>query len=163
MSRDLYFCARSTCLREANKRNGGVGWRRSVSNYVLLESNNNYCRVLRAVYYREAVSVTLTQFTINYCVHSTLLLVKKKERTNPVTNHVLPESNNTLVVVCSEADMALFDLIQFCVPSRQLRSSADTRLFRLLFEHIKSSGRPLFYQASSLWNNLHDSFQHPFP
>ena len=77
LSRDLYFCARSTWLREANKRNGGVGWRRSVSNYVLPESNNNYCNVMRAVYYREAVNVTLIPITINYCVHSALLLVTK--------------------------------------------------------------------------------------
>ena len=52
----------------------------------------------------------------------------------------------------------LSDLIQLYVPSRQLRSSADTRLLPLPSAHLKSSGRRLFLSVTitlEQWNSLH--------
>ena len=54
----------------------------------------------------------------------------------------------------SQAPSHLSDLVQLHVPSRELRSSADTRLLRLPSAHLKFSGlRAFFYQAPMLWNN----------
>ena len=51
--------------------------------------------------------------------------------------------------------------IQICFPSRQLRSSADTRLLRLPSAHLKSSGeRAFLHQGPLLWNNLPYSLRH---
>ena len=53
------------------------------------------------------------------------------------------------------------DLIQLYVPSRQLRSPADTRLLRLSSAHHKSSGRhAFFYQLPLLWDNQPYSLRH---
>lgn len=47
------------------------------------------------------------------------------------------------------------DLLQLYTPSRQLRSSADTRMFRIPFFRTKSNGQRSFsYQAPANWNQL---------
>ena len=55
----------------------------------------------------------------------------------------------------NQTPSCLSDLIQLYVPSRQLRSSADTRLLRLPSTHLKSSGRRVFfYQAPLLCTSV---------
>ena len=55
----------------------------------------------------------------------------------------------------------LSDLIHLYVPSRQLRSSADTRVLRLPPVRLSSAGQRSFnYQAPALWNNLPYSLRH---
>ena len=49
----------------------------------------------------------------------------------------------------------LSDLLKFYIPSRQLRSSFDTRLLRISSFRLKSFGQRKFsYQASGLWNSI---------
>ena len=49
----------------------------------------------------------------------------------------------------------LSDIIQFYVPSLELRSSADTRLLRLPPAHFNSSGRrAIFCKVPLLWDSL---------
>ena len=53
------------------------------------------------------------------------------------------------------------DLLQLYTPSRQLRSSADTRLFRIPSFRTKSKGQRSFsYQAPVNWNQLPLSVRH---
>ena len=55
----------------------------------------------------------------------------------------------------------LSDLLKFYFPSRQLRSSSDTRLLRIPSFRLKSFGqRKFLYQASVLWNSLPISLRH---
>ena len=55
----------------------------------------------------------------------------------------------------------LSDLLKFYIPSRQLRSSSDTRLLRIPSFRLKSFGQRKFsYQASVLWNSLPISLRH---
>ena len=55
----------------------------------------------------------------------------------------------------------LSDLIYFYTPSRQLRSSADTRVFRITSFRTKSSGQRSFsYQVPTTWNKLPASIRH---
>ena len=55
----------------------------------------------------------------------------------------------------------LSDLLKFYMPSRQLRSSSDTRLLRISSFRLKSSGQRKFsYLASVLWNSLPISLRH---
>ena len=69
-----------------------------------------------------------------------------------------------LLVYKSLHDLAppyLSDLLQFYVPPRQLRSSADTRLLRIPSARLKTSGQRAFrYQAPTLWNSLPLSLRH---
>ena len=53
-----------------------------------------------------------------------------------------------------------YDIPLLYTPSRQLRSSADTWLLRLLSSHLKSCGqRAAFHQAPLLWNNPPTPFE----
>ncbi len=55
----------------------------------------------------------------------------------------------------------LSDLLHLYTPSRQLRSSADTRVFRIPSFRTKSSGQRSFsYQAPTTWNKLPASIRH---
>lgn len=55
----------------------------------------------------------------------------------------------------------LSDLLQLYVPSRNLRSSCDSRLLRIPSFKRKTSGfRSFAYQASVLWNSLPHSLRH---
>ena len=55
----------------------------------------------------------------------------------------------------------LSDLLKFYIPSRQLRSSSDTRLLRIPSFRLKSFGQRKFsYQASVLWNSLPIALRH---
>ena len=55
----------------------------------------------------------------------------------------------------------LSDLLKFYIPSRQLRSSSDTRLLRIPSFRLKSFGQCKFsYEASVLWNSLLISLRH---
>ncbi|KAK7090564.1 hypothetical protein V1264_010341 [Littorina saxatilis] len=55
----------------------------------------------------------------------------------------------------------LSDLLDVYSPSRSLRSSADTRLFRIPSARTKTYGQRTFsYQAPSIWNQLPHSLRH---
>ena len=55
----------------------------------------------------------------------------------------------------------LSDLLHLYTPSRQLRSSADTRVFRVPSFRTKSRGQCSFsYQAPTTWNQLPASIRH---
>ena len=55
----------------------------------------------------------------------------------------------------------LSDLLHLYTPSRQLRSSADTRVFRIPSFRTKSSGQRSFsYQAPTTWNKLPASIRY---
>ena len=55
----------------------------------------------------------------------------------------------------------LSDLLHLYTPSWQLRSSADTRVFRIPSFRTKSSGHRSFsYQAPTTWNKLPTSIRH---
>ena len=55
----------------------------------------------------------------------------------------------------------LSDLLHLYTPSRQLRSSADTRVFRIPSFRTKSSDQRCFsYQAPATWNKLPASIRH---
>ena len=55
----------------------------------------------------------------------------------------------------------LSDLLKFYIPSRQLRSSSDSRLLGIPSFRPKSFGkRKFFYQASVLWNSVPNSLCH---
>ena len=55
----------------------------------------------------------------------------------------------------------LSDFLHLYTPSRQLRSSADTRVFRIPSFCTKSSGQRSFsYQAPTTWNKLPASIRH---
>ena len=100
--------------------------------------------------------------TSHYCVCSTLVLVTK-ERTNPVTTHVLPESNNAPVVysegtfgshrshptVCSLSSTPL--VCRHSTPSSFISTDIRSLVFGRAF-----SITPL------PWNNRHYSLQTPF-
>ena len=64
-------------------------------------------------------------------------------------------------VVNNDGPSYLSDLLKFYIPSRQLRSSSDTRLLRIPSFRLKSFGQLKFsYQASVLWNSLPISLRH---
>ena len=68
---------------------------------------------------------------------------------------------NILIFKSLNNPSCLSDLIQLYVTSRQPRSSANTRLLRLLSAQLKSSGRrAFFYQSPLLWNKLRYSLRH---
>ena len=63
--------------------------------------------------------------------------------------------------VSNDGPSYLSDLLKFYIPSRQLRSSSDTRLLRIPSFRLKSFGQRKFsYQASVLWNSLPISLRH---
>ena len=74
--------------------------------------------------------------------------------------------NFKLASLCFEslngcAPTYLSDLLHLYTPSRQLRSSVDTRVFRIPSFCTKSSGQRSFsYQAPTTWNKLPDSIRH---
>ena len=58
-------------------------------------------------------------------------------------------------IIPGQAPTYLLDLPHFCTPSRQLRSSADTRLFRIHSSRTKACGQHSFsYQNLTTWNQL---------
>ena len=55
----------------------------------------------------------------------------------------------------------LSDFLHLYTPSRQLRSSTDTRVFRIPSFHTQSSGQRFFsYQAPTTWNKVPASIRH---
>ena len=63
--------------------------------------------------------------------------------------------------VSNDGPSYLSDLQKFYIPSRQLRSSSDTRLLRTSSFRLKSFGQRKFsYQTSVLWNSLPISLRH---
>ena len=84
------------------------------------------------------------------------------------TLHLLPVEQRTkykllllaFKSVNNDGPSYLSDLLKFYIPSRQLRSSSDTRL-RIPSFRLKSFGQRKFsYQASVLWNSLPISLHH---
>lgn len=75
---------------------------------------------------------------------------------------------NKLSLLCfksisAQAPTCSSDHIHFYTPSRQVRSSEDTGVFRIPSFRTKSSGQRSFsYQASSTWNQLPASICHAF-
>ena len=64
-------------------------------------------------------------------------------------------------VVNNDGPSYLSDLLKFYIPSRQLRSSSDTRLLRIPSFRLKSFVQRKFsYQASVLWNSLPIALRH---
>ena len=60
-----------------------------------------------------------------------------------------------------QAPIYLSELLQLYTPSRQLRSSTDTRVFRIPSFRTKSCGQRSFsYQAPVIWNQLPVSVRH---
>ena len=54
-----------------------------------------------------------------------------------------------------QSPIYLSELLHLYTPSRQLRSSADTQVFRIPSSRIRSSGlRSFSYQAPTTWNQL---------
>ena len=66
-------------------------------------------------------------------------------------------------IISHQAPIYLSDLHLY-TPSWQLRSSTDTRAFRILSFRTKSCGQRSFsYQAPVIWNQLPVSVRHPTP
>jgi hypothetical protein len=64
-------------------------------------------------------------------------------------------------IISDQAPVYLSDLLHLYTPSRQLRSSADTRVFKIPSFRTKSSGQRSFsYQAPTTWNQLPVSVRH---
>ena len=64
-------------------------------------------------------------------------------------------------VIFHQAPIYLSELLHLYTPSWQLRSSADTRVFRIPSFRTKSSGQRSFsYQAPPVWNQLHVYVRH---
>ena len=58
-------------------------------------------------------------------------------------------------IISHQAPIYLLELLHLYTPSRQLRSSTDTRVFRIPSFRTKSSGQRSFsYQAPVIWNQL---------
>ena len=64
-------------------------------------------------------------------------------------------------VISHQAPIYLSELLRLYSPSRQLRSSANARMFRIPSFRTKSSGQRSFsYQAPVIWNQLPVSVRH---
>ena len=64
-------------------------------------------------------------------------------------------------IISHQAPIYLSELLHFCTPSRQLRSSADTRVFRIPSFRTKSCGQRSFsYHVPIIWNQLPVSVSH---
>ena len=64
-------------------------------------------------------------------------------------------------VITGTAPPYLCDLLELNIPSRTLRSSADTRIFRIPNRHKRFKGQRAFsFIGPSIWNNLPFSVRH---
>ena len=64
-------------------------------------------------------------------------------------------------IISHQAPIYLSELLHLYIPSRQLCSSTDTRVFRIPSFRTKSCGqRPFSCQAPVIWNQLPVSFHH---
>ena len=64
-------------------------------------------------------------------------------------------------IISIQASIYLSKLLHLYTPSRQLRSSTDTRVFRIPSFRAKSCGQRSFsYQAPVIWNQLPVSVRH---
>ena len=64
-------------------------------------------------------------------------------------------------IISYQAPICLSELLHLYTPSRQLRSSTDTRVFRIPSFRTKSCGQRSFsYQAPVIWNQLPVSVSH---
>ena len=64
-------------------------------------------------------------------------------------------------IISHQAIIYLSDLLHLYTPSRQLRSPAGTRVFRIPSFRAKSNGqRSFLYQAPVIWNQLPVSVRH---
>ena len=64
-------------------------------------------------------------------------------------------------IISHQAPIYLSELLHLYTPSRQLRSSTDTRMFRIPSFRTKSCGQRSFsYQAPVIWNQLPVSVRH---
>ena len=64
-------------------------------------------------------------------------------------------------IITHQALINLSELLHLYTPSLQLRSSADTRVFRIPSFRAKSNGqRSFLYQAPVIWNQLPVSVRH---
>ena len=76
------------------------------------------------------------------------------------TGYLLSRGSNTSFLLCfkiisHQFPIYLSELLRLYTPSRQLRSSADTQVFRIPSSRTKSCGqRSFFYQAPVILNQL---------
>ena len=64
-------------------------------------------------------------------------------------------------MITGSASAYLSDLLQVYVPSRTLRSSADTRLFRVpKFRRVQHGHRAFSHSAATTWNSLPFAVRH---
>ena len=64
-------------------------------------------------------------------------------------------------IISHQVHIYLSEPLHLYTPSRQLRSSADTQVFRTASFRTKSCGQRAFsYQASAIWNQLPVSVRH---
>ena len=64
-------------------------------------------------------------------------------------------------IITGSAPAYLSDLLQVYVPSRTLRSSADTRLFRVpKFRRVQHGHRAFSHSAATTWNSLPFAIRH---
>ena len=64
-------------------------------------------------------------------------------------------------IISHQAPVYPSELLHLYIPSRQLRSSTDTRVFRIPSFRTKSCGQRAFsYQAPVIWNQLPVSVRH---
>ena len=117
--------------------------------------------------------VTIIDSTINIVALGLFffILLRKFDHIFPVlhTLHWLPVEQRieykllllAFKSVKNDGRSYLSDLLKFYIPSRQLRSSSDTRLLRIPSFRLKSFGQRKFsYQTSVLWNSLPISLRH---
>jgi hypothetical protein len=137
-----------------------------VSSYIL--SRLDYCN---------AVLIGCPQTVIQplqRVLNSAARLVCKSPRNQPSTPlleklHWLPVEQRILYKCCclcykiitGTAPIYLSDLVHIYVPSRNLRSSADTRIFRIpTFSRKRHGYRAFSYSAVKTWNSLPYSVRH---
>ena len=99
-------------------------------------------------------SLNLTTSLLSYTL-STGFLYNRKFVTR------LPHSAISPLILLSSGPQYLSDLLHLYTPSRQLRSSTDSRIFTIPTVRTKTFGQRTFsYQAPVVWNQLFHSIRH---
>ena len=134
----------------------------------LVISRLDYCNVLLAGLPQNLLDRIQKVFN---CAARLIFKSSKRDHITPLLSrlHWLPVDqriNYKLGVICfniisGTAPSYLSDLVQLYTPSRSLRSSADTRIFRLPNYKKKTQGQRAFsYAGPAFWNSLPYSVRH---
>ena len=151
-------CIRHLLTQEATKT--------LVTSFVL--SRVDYCNSLLAGIPQNLIDKL--QKVLN-CAARLVFRASKREHVTPLLAklHWLPISKRIEYKICTvcftiltgTAPPYLADLLEVYVPSRSLRSSADSRIFRIPRRHKKSHGQRAFsYFGPVTWNQLPYSIRH---